>query len=319
MSSHIRLDSSSAADRPDVMSQAAAKPLRKRLRKLTPYLFVAPALLIYGSFVIYPMLDSLYVSFTNWDGMAEEYQFVGLDNYRKILADPVSVLALKNNIVWTVVMLAVPTILGLLLALGLNRNIRGKTLFRSFFYAPAILPLVGVAGIWSWMFDPNVGLINTTLTKLGLGALTHQWLGDPGTALYAVMVAGIWQGLGFPMVLYLAGLQSIPTDQYEAARIDGAKPLRQFWHITMPWLIETHIVVVTLAVIASFKVFDLIYSMTYGGPGQATQVLASWQYFQTFQFFHAGYGSALTWVIAVILLVVTIPYIRIMSRRSAAS
>jgi raffinose/stachyose/melibiose transport system permease protein len=318
MSSQIRLDSSPAVDRPHVLLQAPAKPLRKRLRKLTPYLFVAPALLIYGSFVIYPMLNSLFISFTNWDGMAEEYQFVWLENYRKILADPVSVLALKNNIVWTVVMLVVPTILGLLLALGLNRNIRGRTLFRSFFYAPAILPLVGVAGIWSWMFDPNLGLINTTLTKLGLGVLTHQWLGDPSTALYAVMVAGIWQGLGFPMVLYLAGLQSIPTDQYEAARIDGAKPLRQFWHITMPWLMETHIIVVTLAVIASFKVFDLIYSMTYGGPGQATQVLASWQYFQTFQFFHAGYGSALTWVIALILLVVTIPYIRIMSRRSAA-
>lgn len=318
MSTDIRLGTSHAAAGPDATAHGSTKTLRKRLRKLKPYLFVAPALLIYCGFVIYPMLESLFVSFTDWDGMAEESQFVGLENYRKIFADPVAILALKNNIVWTVVMLAVPTILGLLLALGLNRDIRGKTLFRSFFYAPAILPLVGVAGIWAWMFDPNVGLINTTLTKLGLGAFTHQWLGDPNTALYAVMVAATWQGLGFPMVLYLAGLQSIPSDQYEAARIDGAKPLRQFWHITMPWLMETHIIVVTLGVIASFKVFDLIYSMTYGGPGQATQVLASWQYFQTFQFFHAGYGSALTWVIALILLVVTIPYIRIMSRRSAA-
>jgi raffinose/stachyose/melibiose transport system permease protein len=139
--------------------------------------------------------------------MSEDRPLVGLANYIKIFQDPVSLLALKNNLVWTLVMLAVPTTLGLLLALGLNRNIRGKTLFRSFFYSPAILPLVGVAGIWSWMFDPNVGLINTTLRKVGLDVLAHQWLGDPGTALYAVMVAGIWQGVGFPMVLYLAGLQ----------------------------------------------------------------------------------------------------------------
>jgi raffinose/stachyose/melibiose transport system permease protein len=294
---------------------SARRRWRKILRRLTPYFFIAPALLIYCGFVIYPMLDSLVISFTSWDGMSEDKVFVGLANYEKIFNDPVAILALKNNLIWTVVMLIVPTVLGLLLALGLNRSFKGKTLFRSFFYAPAILPLVGVAGIWAWMFDPNVGLINTTLNLIGLGALAHQWLGDPNTALYAVMVAGIWQGLGFPMVLYLAGLQSIPAEQYEAARIDGATPLRQFWHITMPWLRETHIIVITLGVIASFKVFDLIYSMTYGGPGQATQVLASWMYFQTFQFFHAGYGSALTWIIALILLVVTIPYIRITSRR----
>jgi raffinose/stachyose/melibiose transport system permease protein len=294
------------------------RKLRRTLRKLTPYFFVLPALSLYCGFVIYPMLDSLVISFTDWDGLADQSNFVGFENYRKIFEDPIASLALRNNLIWTVVMLAVPTVLGLLLALGLNRNFRGKTLFRSFFYAPAILPLVGVAGIWAWMLDPNVGLINTSLHKLGLGELAQQWLGNPNTALYSVMVAGIWQSVGFPMVLYLAGLQSIPGEQYEAARIDGAKPLRQFWHITLPWLTETHIVVVTLGVIASFKVFDLIYSMTYGGPGQATQVLASWMYFQTFQFYHAGYGSALTWMIALILLVVTIPYIRVMSRRGAA-
>lgn len=318
MNRDIQIESGKTSESPDRATVAPRAWGRKMLRKLTPYLFILPALSVYCGFVVYPMLDSLIISFTNWDGLSEQRDFVGLANYEKIFHDPVAILALKNNLIWTVVMVVVPTILGLLLALGLNRKFPGKTLFRSFFYAPAILPLIGVAGIWAWMYDPNLGLINVTLRALGLQALTHQWLGDPSTALYAVMIAGIWQGLGFPMVLYLAGLQSIPSDQYEAARIDGAKPLRQFWHITMPWLSETHIVVVTLGVIGSFKVFDLIYSMTYGGPGQTTQVLASWQYFQTFQFFHAGYGSALTWVIALILLVVTIPYIRIMSRRSAA-
>jgi raffinose/stachyose/melibiose transport system permease protein len=300
----------------------AAPPLKKRvrqgLRRLTPYLFIAPALFFYCGFVVYPMLNSLAISFTDWDGLSQVSKFVGFDNYRKIFSDPVAVLALKNNLLWTLVMLTVPTVLGLLLALGLNRKFRGATMFRSFFYAPSILPLVGVAGLWAWMFDPTLGLVNTTLHKIGLGAFAHQWLGDPNTALFAVMVAAIWHGVGFPMVLYLAGLQGIPHEQYEAARIDGARPWRQFRHITMPWLAETHIIVVTLLIISSFKVFDMIYSMTYGGPGQTTQVLASWMYFQTFQFYHAGYGSALTWMIALILIVVTIPYIRIMSRRSAA-
>jgi raffinose/stachyose/melibiose transport system permease protein len=289
---------------------------RIKFETLTPYVFLLPALILYSVFLVYPMFWSLWISFTSWDGLSPKQNFVGLANYAHILEDPVAVLAIKNNLAWTAVMLVIPTILGLILALGLNRKFRGSTVFRSFFYAPGILPLVGVAGVWSWMYDPNVGLINTFLHQIGLGGMAQQWLGNPNTALPSVMVAAIWQGLGFPMVLYLAGLQSIPAEQYEAALIDGANPWQLFWNITMPWLNETHIIVITLGVIASFRVFDLIYAMTYGGPGQATQVLASWMYFQTFQFYHAGYGSALTWVIAVISMIVTIPYIRVMSRRS---
>lgn len=287
-------------------------------RRFTPYLFLLPAMVLYVGFVIWPMLQSLAISFTDWDGMSPTRRFVGLDNYAGILADPVALLALKNNLLWTAVMITVPTVLGLVLALGLNREFRGRTLFRSALYAPAVLPMAGVAGIWAWMYEPSQGLINASLQAIGLPGLAHTWLADPNTALYAVMVTGIWQAVGFPMVLYLAGLQSIPAEQYEAARIDGATPWQRFRYITMPWLNETHIIVVTLAVIASFKVFDLVFSMTYGGPGQSTQVLASWQYIQTFQYFKAGYGSALTWLIAAILMVVTIPYIRLMSRRGAA-
>jgi raffinose/stachyose/melibiose transport system permease protein len=297
---------------------AAPRSIRlARLRALSvPYAFLLPALAIYTLFVVYPMFDSLSISFTNWDGLSPARTFVGLKNYQHILNDPVATTALQNNLTWTVVTLVVPTILGLLLALGLNRRFPGSTLFRSIFYAPAILPLVGVAALWSWMYDPNVGLINTFLRNVGLGNLAQPWLGQPNLALPSVMAAAVWQGMGFPMVLYLAGLQSIPDEQYEAARVDGAGTVRQFWHITLPWLTETHIIVITLGVIGSFKVFDLIYAMTYGGPGQATQVLASWMYFNTFQYYHAGYGSALAWVIALISLVVTVPYLRVMTRRS---
>jgi len=288
-----------------------------RLRAASiPYLFLLPALIIYCIFLVYPMFDSLSISFTNWDGLSPVRTFVGLTNYQRIFNDPIAVTAFQNNLIWTAVMVAVPTVVGLLLALGLNKRFPGRTIFRSIFYAPGILPLVGVAALWAWMYDPNVGLINVFLRHVGLGGLAQQWLGLPTTALPSVMVASIWQGIGFPMVLFLAGLQTIPEDQYEAARVDGAGTWQRFWHVTLPGLRETYIIVVTLGVIGSFKAFDLIYAMTYGGPGQATQVLASWMYFNTFQYYHAGYGSALAWVILVISLTVTIPYIRIITRRS---
>lgn len=310
------------SDRPGGLGEGLAHPARFRSSRLRawaiPYLFLLPALLIYCVFVVYPMLDSLSISFTSWDGLSPTRSFVGLANYQRIFKDPVAITAFENNLIWTAVTLVVPTILGLLLAIGLNQRFPGRTLFRSIYYAPAILPLIGVAGIWSWLYDPNVGLINTTLRHVGLGGLAQPWLGSPTTALPSVMVAAIWQSLGFPMVLYLAGLQGIPGEQYEAARIDGANAWQRFWLISLPWLRETHIIVITLGVIGSFRVFDLIYAMTYGGPGQATQVLASWMYFNTFQFYHAGYGSALAWVIALISLAVTVPYIRVLSRRSAA-
>ncbi len=307
------------AGAPVAAAQSRATWFRRlgRLRPASlPYVFMLPALVIYSVFVVYPMFDSLSISFTNWDGLSPTSSFVGFKNYQHIFNDPVAITAFENNLSWTAVTLVVPTILGLLLALGLNRRFPGRTLYRSIFYAPGILPLVGVAGLWSWMYDPNVGLINTFLRTIHLGGLAQPWLGSPSLALPSVMAAAVWQSLGFPMVLYLAGLQSIPEEQFEAARVDGANAWQRFWHITLPWLTETHIIVVTLGVIGSFKVFDLIYAMTYGGPGQATQVLASWMYFNTFQFYHAGYGSALAWVIALISLVVTIPYLRVMTRRS---
>lgn len=287
-----------------------------RLRRSgSGFLFLLPALVIYCAFLIYPVLDSLVISLTNWDGLSPNRTFVGLANYQRVFQDPGAVLSLKNNAIWTLVMVVVPTLLGLLLALGLNARLPGRNLFRSLFYMPGVLPLVAIAAIWAWMYDPNLGLINTGLKAIGLEGLAQQWLGNPRTALLSVLVAAIWQGVGFPMVLYLAGLQGIPPEQHEAARVDGATPWQQFWYVTLPGLSTTHIIVITLAVINSFNAFDLIYAMTYGGPGQATQVLASWMYFQTFQYFKAGYGSAIAWVIALISLAVSIPYLRTITRR----
>jgi raffinose/stachyose/melibiose transport system permease protein len=282
---------------------------------ITSYLFLLPALTIYLIFLVYPIFNSLWVSLHEWDGLSPDWRFIGLENYRRLfLEDTVALLALRNNVIWVAFKLLVPTVLGLLLAVALNRAIVGRTVLRAIFYAPGVLPLVAVGIIWAWIYNPNFGFLNEILKLIGLGSLARGWLSDYSTAFAAVMITSVWYGTGFPMVLYLAGLQGIPTEQYEAAKIDGANALQTFRYITIPGLRETHVIVVTLAVINSFRTFDIVYSMTNGGPGRETQVLALWMYQNTFQYSHAGYGSALAWAIALISLVVTIPYVRRMSK-----
>jgi ABC-type sugar transport system permease subunit len=282
---------------------------------MVPYLFIAPALIWYVAFLVLPMAESLYISFFKWDGLSPAMEFIGLANYIDIFFnDPVSQLALMNNIFWTIGSLLIPTTIGLLLAVALNRDLPGRTIFRTIFYAPAVLPLVGVGLIWAWMYNPQYGAINAILKAVGLKSLAIGWLSSPNTALAATFATFVWASVGFPMILYLAGLQAISKEYYEAAKIDGASALQTFRHVTLPGLAETHIVVLSLTVIAGFKVFDLIYAMTYGGPGRSTQVLGTWMYFQSFQYYNAGYGAAVAWVIALIVMVLAVPYIRRMAR-----
>jgi raffinose/stachyose/melibiose transport system permease protein len=179
------------------------------------------------------------------------------------------------------------------------------------------LPLVAVATIWGWLFQPSGGAVNETLEMLGLGALAQPWLGQDSTALWAAMVPAIWVRTGFPMLLYLAALQTIPRELYESARTDGATAWQQFRHVTFPNLRGAHYIVIALSVIESFKVFDLIYAMTYGGPGRSTQVLGTWMYFNVFQYYEAGYGTAIAVVITLIALAVGIPYVRSQTRGQA--
>lgn len=281
----------------------------------SPWPFVLPALAIYSLFLLYPMLASLAISFTDWNGISSDWNFTGLANYRRILFDdPQSVRAVRNNMIWTVVTVSIPAVLGLLLAAALNSSMRARTVFRAIFYAPNVLPLAAVALIWAWIYNPQFGIVNALLRGLGLGSLARGWLSDFDTAFGATLLTAIWQGSGFPMLLYLAGLQGIPKAQYEAAELDGAGAIRSFWHVTLPWLRETHIVVLSLGIMQSLRAFDLIYSMTYGGPGRSTQVLSTWMYFNLFQYQRAGLGSAIAWIIVALSLVVTIPYIRMVAR-----
>jgi len=304
--------------RPARRTVSAARQRRARIMGAArPWLFLAPALSLYVVFLVLPMLFTLYTSFFTWDGLSpmSEMVWVGFGNYiRAFVDDDVARRAFVNNLYWTVGAVIIPTVIGLFLAVALNSVTAVNKALRTIYYAPAVLPLVAVGLIWGWMYNPNFGAVNLFLRSVGLDALAGGWLSSHSMALPATFLTYVWSHVGFPMILYLAGLQAIPRELYEAARIDGATRWHCFRFITLPGLAETHVIVLSLAVINGFKVFDLIYTMTYGGPGRSTHVLGTWMYFQTFQYYEAGYGAALAWVIAAIVLVFAVPYIRRMSR-----
>lgn len=288
---------------------SSGKPSRRKRRAGAAWLFAAPGLLVYALFLVYPGVRSVWLSFTNWNGISRREKFVGLDNYVKMLNDPVVHTAVKNNIIWAVVTIAVPLVLGLALALAVNGRVYGSPVLRTIFYSPAVLPLVSVGTIWGWLYDPSNGVVNSVLKDIGLGALAHGWLGDSGTAIWAVVVPACWVRTGFPMLLYLAALQNVPRELYEAAQTEGAGRWQQFRFVTLPSLRNTHFIVLALSMIEAAKTFDIVYAMTNGGPGNATQVLGTWMYFNVFQSYQAGYGTAIAVVITIVALAVGIPYV----------
>jgi raffinose/stachyose/melibiose transport system permease protein len=292
------------------MARGVVQLNRRPTRVLSsPWAFILPGLAVYAVFLVWPAIRSVWISFTDWDGFSPNQKFVGLDNYAQLLRDPVAAQAFRNNIIWTVVIIVVPVVLGLTLAVLLDRSSRVAPVLRTLFYMPAVLPLVSVAAIWTWMYNPTEGSVNAILRAIGLGSLQQGWLGQDSTAFGAILVAGIWVRTGFPMLLYLAALQGIPKELYEAAVSDGASPWQQFRHVTLPGLRTTNFVVIALSLIESFKVFDLVFVMTNGGPGNSTQVLGTWMFANVFQYFNAGYGTAIAVVITVIALLVGIPYV----------
>lgn len=291
------------------VSHTPAAHRRVNLQKFAPVPFLLPALVIYAVFALYPIVDALVLSWYDWDGVSEERNFVGLNNYVQIFTqDPVFWTAVRNSLVWMGLSLLVPTTLGLLLALGLNQRIFGRSTLRAIFYLPAIIASIAVASMWSWMYNPLFGVVNAALKGLGMGAAIRDWLGDPSIALFSIFVAAVWQSVGGNMVLFLAGLQGIREELKEAARVDGATPVQVFRFIIIPGLRETFIVVIALTIINSLKVFDLIVGMTAGGPAQQSQVLALWSYTNSFGLRDFGNGMAIAIVLLVITLTIVIPY-----------
>lgn len=248
-------------------------------KKFYPNYFTYPAIIVFTIFYCFPIIASFIMSFTNWNiKRISEPKFVAFKNFARLLNDDYFLLALKNTVLFAVVTTLGIVILGLLLALLLNSAIKGKTFLRTCFYLPAVLSLIVVGIMFKAVFKLDGGILNQILTTIGLESLTRDWLGDGKTAMWSIIFVQIWKWSGFAMTIYLAGLQGISKDYYEAATIDGAGTWDKFKNITLPLLAPAFTVVITMNTIGGFKVFEQVYVMTNGGPGNATQVLNTYIY-----------------------------------------
>jgi ABC-type sugar transport system permease subunit len=283
------------------------------------YLFVLPIALFFAVFVAFPFLRSFYLSLTEWSGFSSP-RFIGLRNFQSLADDPVFWKALRTTIVYTAVTTILQTTLPMLLAVFINIGWRGGVVFRTLLFIPVIVSFVVTALLWQLIYDPNFGTLNEVLRAVGLDALAHPWLADPTTVVPAIMLVSLWQSLGFYMLIFLAGLQGIDPNLYEAARIDGAGARQEFLKITVPMLRTVTAVVVLLNLINGFNTFDVIYVMTGGGPNRASEVLGTYLYKLAFGTESGatpsfGYATAISMVVFGLCVVAAVVQLRI-SRRA---
>ena len=282
----------------------------KALNIIKPYIFIAPALVFLGTFTLFPIFRTLYLSFFRWGVLSPEPTFIGLENYREAFSSPIFWQVWRNTLTYSALTVAGTVFLGLLLAvLGNNERIKGQTFFRTAMFYPHMLPWAVAAMVWMWMFQPRRGLINN------LFGLRIDWLRSAEYALLALIIVAIWKGIGFNFLLFLSGLQSIPREFYEAAKLETNSWFHQFRYITLPMLSPTTFVVVLLAIIGSFQSVDLVYIMTQGGPANRTNVIIHYVYQQGIASWRLGYGSALSFLLFAVLLILTVVYLLFMEKR----
>ncbi|WP_172294542.1 carbohydrate ABC transporter permease [Pseudoruegeria sp. HB172150] len=267
--------------------------------------FVLPAIAVYGFVIVYPMIAGTGFAFTDWDGLSNDRSFVGLENFRRLASDPQARASISTTLVMAGSLLVAKIVIGLLLALALNTQIRTRNFLRMIFFMPVVLTPVIMSFVWRYIFSSN-GALNQLLEAAGLGNWEQQWLGDPGWALFCVIFVTSWSQVGLAMVIFLAGLQKVPEELIEAAKIDGAGPVRRLWSVILPMLAPAMTVNVVIALITGLKFFDQIYVLTAGGPGYATETMSTIIYKTSFQFGEFGYGSSIALVFAII--VATIVY-----------
>jgi ABC-type sugar transport system permease subunit len=286
--------------------------LYKLQRKVAPYGFILPGTAFYLMVTIMPMFMGLWMSLHRWNILRTRQTFIGLANYATVLTNPVFWQALKNTLIYTVGVVPVQIGLALIVALLLNAEIRGRTMFRLLYYLPVVTPLSIAAVIWQWIYHPQMGLLNAALSTFGVAP--RNWLGDPQIAMLSVIIVAIWAGLGYKMVIFLAALQGIPESYYEAAMIDGANRLDLFRHITLPLLRPTMLYVFITSLIGSFQVFGLVNVLTGGGPLDATNVLVMHIYRRAFSDYQFGEASAMSFVLFAIILLFTLVQWKVMGR-----
>jgi multiple sugar transport system permease protein len=290
--------------------------LRRRFRKALPaYLFVLPGMLLFVAWTLYPLFYSFMMSFAEWN-LIKPSRFVGLENYVRALRDPIFWLALRNTLSYTLITVPGQMILGLGMALLLDRPLRARAFFRTVYYIPVVTSWVVVSLIFTYLYNGQAGLINWALRDaLHLTSQNINWLGEPLTANLAIASLGIWKGIGWTMVIFLAGLQSIPPELYEAAAIDGAGGWTRLRYITLPLIRQTTLFILVLLTIGGFQVFISVYVMTGGKPVHRTDVLLTYMYSNAFEFLDLGYGSALSYLFALMVFSLSMVQIRLLRRK----
>lgn len=287
------------------MAKAEKKKLsgRKRDERVAAYIFVAPAVILLIAFLVVPMIYTVYFSGFKYQIMRPDaMKFIGLENYQKLFSDKNFWLALKNTVYFTVIVVPCQCVLALALALLVSKKFRGVAVFRTMYFAPQLTSMVVISVLWSVLYNanPNTGLINSILVSLGMSPI--KFLSDASTAMNSIIFMSAWQGAGYQMMIFLAGLQGIPRDQYEAASVDGATKFKQFLYITIPGLKGTIKYVIMITMIQAMKLFTQPYIMTQGGPKNSTKTLVYYIYTQGFQKGNFGYACSIAAVFFVIVV-----------------
>jgi ABC-type sugar transport system permease subunit len=294
---------------PSLSVEARVVRLGKRIRKnLIAYVFLAPAFILMAVFLAYPLVESMLLSLYQWNGISPR-EYVGLRNFQDLLEDEVFFLALRNNVIFSVFTTLGTVVLGFLLALAIERRVKGWRYFKVVYFLPVMMSTTIVGLLWGRLLDPTFGPINSLLRAVGW-ADPPMWLAEPGWAMAAIIIVSIWQYAGFPMIIYLAAIEGIPQEIHEAATLDGVNWWQRALMIILPMVKNVTFTIVILQLIFSFKVFDIVYTMTLGGPGEATNVLGIYLYRTAFKFTQFGYGSAIAVMMFIIVFILSIFYLR---------
>jgi multiple sugar transport system permease protein len=288
--------------------------LRRMRREWSAYVFLSPGLLLFSVFTVFALGFAFYLTFHEWNIIGDDRPFIGLDNYTRMFHDERFRQSVINTAYYTGASVPLTMGIGLLIALLLNQPIRGRGFFRTLYFMPVVTPFVVVAIIWKWLYNGDFGLFNFYLLKTHLIDEPLLWLSDKNLAMPAVVLMSVWSGVGFSMVIYLAGLQSIPQELYEAARVDGAGAWAQFRHITVPMLAPTTLFLMVMGIIGSFQVFTQIFIMTNGGPVDRTTTMVFYIYEAAFKFYEMGYASTLAYALFALLFVFTLIQMRMYRR-----
>lgn len=315
--SAVATSSESRSEAPIKESASGFAPAKKKRRfktggsRLGATGFILPAYFFYGAFLLVPLVLTILLSFTSWNGVGyDNIEANGVKNYVRLANDPVFLQALLNNGIFLATTVILKVVVSFSLALALRRAFALSGFFRAVFVIPSILSLIVVSLLLKFFVDPNNGLINPLLEAVGLGGLAGPWLSDPARALPLLIGLDVWLGFGLFLFVFLAGMSSLPSEVSEAAKVDGAKPWQETFYITIPLLAPTFRLVVLLGAIESLKVFATVYVATSGGPNHATEVLATWAFFQAFTGNQVGYGSAIMSVLLVATLILAYFYVR---------